>query len=228
MRPAWRISSRPNGLFLFGALMATLVTSDLLRAGTSGRGGTAVAGRMPRREWSILTRHCAALLVFVAVAAPSWAPRTAAFGNPLHHGYLSNYLWVDTYEEGHVSRAIYGPADYFSSHGPGDVVRRFVHGVRHVFLVAPSAYVMAPWWLGTAVYAVSLIGLLAAVWTRRRSHVLLTLLMLLQLCPFFWTGLSNPDSRVHYGALFPFLIVYVMVLANVASTFLAEKLEEGR
>lgn len=219
--------ARPNGLFLFGALMATVVASDWLRMAKPVAGGTGSGNRTSFRWWSVSIRHCAALLVFFFVAAPSWVPRTVAFGNPLHHGYLSNYLWVDSYEEGHVGRAVYGPGDYFRSHGVGDVVARFVHGVHHVFLVAPSSYVMAPLWLGKSVYGVSLVAMVAAVGTRRRAYIALTLLMGLQLCPFFWTGMSNPDSRVHYGALFPFLVVYVMILANVVNTFVQRKLKEA-
>lgn len=66
-----------------------------------------------------------------------------------------------------------------------------------------------------------MLGVAAAPWTRWRSNVFLTLFMLVSMTPFVWTAVSNPTERVHYGALLPFLLVYVMTLANVACVRMA-------
>ena len=135
------------------------------------------------------------------------------FGDPLYHGYLSNYLWVDTYEEGHINEPIYGPGGYFSSHDVADVLDRITQGLVHVFWFweAPGNYGVN----GGILYLLGMLGLVAAVLTRRSSYVFLTLFMLLQLFPIVWTGISNPTARVSYGAMFPFLIVYAMILADM-------------
>ena len=199
--------SRPNGLFLFAAMWATLLARDLLRRDVTDRR-------------SLLRRYTLSLLVFVVIAAASWVPRTIVYGDPINHGYLSNYLWVDTYEEGHVGEAIYGPGDYFSSHGPGDVVSRLAWGVGYVFWTAPNSYGLS----GLVFYLVAVLGLAAALAMRRTSLAFLALFMLLQLGPFVWTAMSNPTARVTYGALFPFLIIYVMMLAEAVGMFVRRQL----
>ena len=211
--------ARPNGLFLVAAMWAALLAHDLFRRYLTGRADAsgpmssdrAAAARDLR---ALLTRYALAVLIFVVLAVPSWVPRTIVFGDPAYHGYLSNYLWVDTYEEGHISEPIYGPGDYFASHDLGDVLDRLARGIVHVFWFweAPGNYGLN----GATLYLIGMLGLVTAVLTRRSSYIFLTLFMLLQLCPIIWTGISNPTARVSYAAMFPFLIVYVMILADLS------------
>ena len=208
--------ARPNGLFLFVAMCITLLARDLLRHAATGRTAARPPGfRIALRgdaARSILRRYALALLVFVVVAAPSWVTRTAVYGNPVHHGYLSNYLWVDTYEEGHQSEVIYGPRHYFASHGPGDVLYRIAWGIGRVFVVAPTGF----GWSGFLCHVAAMGGLLAAAVMRRPAGLFLAAFMLLQAGPLIWTAMANPGSRVHYGALLPFLLLYVMILVDLA------------
>ena len=195
--------ARPNGLFLFVALWTTLLAHDLIQP--AGTRSTDPAGRIVRR-------YALLLLVFVVVAAPSWVTRTVVYGNPVHHGYLSNYLWVDTYEEGHQSDVFYGPGDYFAAHGPGDVLYRIAWGIGRVFVVAPTGF----GWTGFLCHVAAMCGLLAAVLMRGRAGLFLAAFLLLQASPLVWTAMSNPGSRVHYGANFPFLLMGVMILGDLA------------
>ena len=65
--------------------------------------------------------YLVAAAIFLIVAIPSWVPRLVYYGSPFHHGYLENFMWVDTYKEGHVGQsfAIYTWRDYFAHHISG-------------------------------------------------------------------------------------------------------------
>ena len=83
--------------------------------------------------------YLVAVAIFLAASTPSWVPRLAYFGDPFHHGYLENYMWVDTYKEGHVgqSYATYTWRDYFAHHHVRDVVSRLSHGLRNIYFRIP-------------------------------------------------------------------------------------------
>ena len=125
----------------------------------------AVAVLQARDLRGLLGRYALAVFIFVVLAVPSWVPRMIVFDDPVYHGYLSNYLWVDTYEEGHINEPIYGPGDYFSSHDLGDVLDRITRGLVHVFWFwgAPGNYGVN----GGTLYLIGMLGLVAAVLTRR-------------------------------------------------------------
>jgi hypothetical protein len=86
---------RVNGLFTGALALACLALVDLRRA----QHGSATGSVTPS---AVLRRHVIAAAIFVAAAAPSWVPRLVHVGNPLYHGYLPNYLWVDDYHRAHV------------------------------------------------------------------------------------------------------------------------------
>ena len=218
--------ARPNGLFVFTAMWATLLAHDLFRRyvtrGAADAGpASANSGAVERDLRGLLGRYALAVFIFVVLAVPSWVPRMIVFDDPVYHGYLSNYLWVDTYAEGHINEPIYGPGDYFRSHDLGDVLDRITRGLVHVFWFwgAPGNYGVN----GGTLYLIGMLGLVAAVLSRRSSYVFLTLFMLVQLCPIVWTGISNPTARVSYGAMFPFLIVYAMILADMVGHWVATR-----
>ena len=206
--------TRPNGLFLMAAMWATLLAHDLLQrylTVSSGAGGAKAAFRSRALDGrNLIGRFGAAALIFAIVATPSWVPRALHYGDPAYHGYLSNYLWVDTYQEGHVSEPKYGPRDYFRTHDFRDVVIRVGAGLEHVYWTVPIK-------LGWVLYYLALIGMVGALVSLRPSYLFLILFMLIQSMPLIWTAISNPNLRVHYGGIFPFLLVFVMILVDRCS-----------
>lgn len=206
--------ARPNGLFLMAAMSATLLAYDLLQrylSVSSGAGAAKAAFRSRALDrGNLIGRFGAAALVFIIVATPSWIPRAIHYGDPVYHGYLSNYLWVDTYEEGHISEPKYGPRDYFLTHGFRDVVGRVGAGLEHVYWTAPIK-------IGSVLYYLALIGMVGALVSLRPPYLFLILFMFVQSVPLIWTAISNPSLRVHYGGIFPFLLVFVMILIDRCS-----------
>ena len=207
--------ARPNGLFLMASIATVVLAHDLWisrTTRTSGRTGAhAESGRVTRA----VRRYVLMAAVFVAVTTVSWLPRLVYWGNPIYHNYLPNYLWVDTYEEGHVSGPPrFAPSDYFSSHGLTDVVARIGWGLRHVFYRVPKKY-------GLWLYGIALGGMVAGIAYDRRKSVTLGTIMLVSLAPLIWTAMPNPISRVHYGGLFPFLLIFIAILAAVARNALS-------
>lgn len=187
---------RTNGLFVMAAMLGALGLNELLR---SPAGLLADRGREIRR---LAVVYAAAVAVFVAVSAPSWIPRLHYYGNPIHHGYLNNYLWVDTYEEGHVGQrvAIYSARDYFATHGVTDVLARWWHGVWNCWFEIPFAsenYV-------PLLYLLAWVGLGVTAWRGPRSFRVIALFGLVQMLPLVWTNLSNPNVRVPLASLLPF------------------------
>jgi hypothetical protein len=153
-----------------------------------------------------------AVLVFVVVCAPSWIPRYAYFGNPIYHGYLSNYLWTDTYKEGHVGQryAIYTARDYFSTHGAGDVAMRWLSGIGKCgFTIPIRTEEKIP-----LLYFLALAGFVMTLWRGPGVYRTLALFGILQMLPLVWTNLSNPTIRVPYAASLPFEVIFAALFLS--------------
>ena len=187
---------RTNGLFVTAAALSVAAGADALARARSMGGGDWLSP-VPRR-WLL------AALVLVVVSAPSWVPRAWHAGDPLYHGYLSNYLWVDTYEEGHVpGPPRYGFRDYASTHGLSDALARARYGLHRAFYSAPREK------YGDLVAAAMLASLLVVI-ARRDGRVLAWMLVGgLQMLPLAWTALANPARRLPATALLPFGVVVV-------------------
>lgn len=185
--------TRPNGLFVMGALLVIVLWDEIRRAEPLAEGETKA-----RRIGRSLTRYGLSLAIFAVIAAPSWIPRWHYFGDPVHHGYLSNYLYVDTYEEGHTGlpRAAFGWRDYAAHHSFYDFLQRWGHGFRRVWFAIPFG--IAP-----PLHLLAMAGLLLIVIERNATFVLVALFALLQSLPLVWTNLSNPNQRVPYAAILP-------------------------
>src|SRR6476659_310082 len=127
--------TRPNGLIMAIAAIGTLALSDLISYLKAGPNRPSFPSWLLR----LARNYLVAAVIFLAVAIPSWAPRLIYYGSPFHHGYLENYMWVDTYKEGHVgqSYAAYTWRDYFAQHGLGDVLARLIHALRNIYLRIP-------------------------------------------------------------------------------------------
>ncbi|HVE16397.1 MAG TPA: hypothetical protein VNB29_06655, partial [Chthoniobacterales bacterium] len=197
--------TRPNGLFIFASLVASL--------------GLYEGWRLYRVPWKVRSEGMAialsaalAILAFIAVSAPSWIPRYEYFGNPIHHGYLTNYLWTDSYKEGHVGQrfAIYSSKDYFASHGVKDVVLRWAHGIGECGFTIPIR-TEGRW---PALYFLALAGFLMTLWKGAPACRVLALFGTLQMLPLVWTNLSNPTIRVPYAAELPFELIFAAIFLH--------------
>jgi hypothetical protein len=206
--------TRPNGLFMAAAAISTLAFSDLLTYCTATRDRPSFWG------WSLKSAgtYLIAVGVFLTVSTPSWVPRLLYFGSPFHHGYLENYMWVDTYKEGHVgeSYATYTWHDYFAHHHLRDVLSRFIHGLRNIYFRIPILMERVP-----LLFLFSIGGVWIALRIAAREYRFLCLFLVLQMQPLVWTNLSNPTARVPYGSMLPFELF-------LAALFLAWASEQPR
>lgn len=152
-----------------------------------------------------LRLHALALAVFIAAAAPSWLPRLVHAGDPFYHGYLTNFLWADTYEEAHqAGPPRFGWRDYARKHDIWDAGARMAYGLRRTLYQTPRDKYGRP--LAIAMLAGAVVATLA--WER---HVLAWLTVgFLQMLPLAWTAVSNPNRRIPAAALLPFGIVALM------------------
>ena len=101
------------------AAIGTMALSDLLSV-LVGNSRSSLFFQMAQNTRGI---YLVAVVIFLVASTPSWVPRLVYFGSPFHHGYLENYMWVDTYKEGHVgeSYATYTWRDYFAHHQVRDM-----------------------------------------------------------------------------------------------------------
>jgi hypothetical protein len=204
---------RTNGLFVAASAFGTLLLHDawqlIKRKGAESE-------KMAVRFGKKAAAYLGAALVFIVVSAPSWIPRYHYFRDPVYHGYLSNFLWVDNYEQGHTgqARVDYGWKDYASKHGAREMVTRWTAGFYRVFYDIPrhTEHIRV-------LYFLALGGLIVALLQRRWDFWLLAVCMLLQMLPMVWTSLSNPTPRVPYGTMFPFELLFAALglqcLANL-------------
>lgn len=182
--------TRPNGLFVMISLVAALGLREVVLA---------LRARPERSE--LLRRaglYALAGLVFVVVTIPTWVPRAQHFGRPIYHGYLSNFLWVDTYEQGR-SDAVYTWRDYVATHTLGDAVRRGFDGAWNVAVRIPTRMER----VFPALSFFALVGLLVALVRGPLAYRIFVVFGLIQLLPLMWTNLSNPNVRVPYASVMP-------------------------
>jgi hypothetical protein len=189
--------TRPNGLIMAAAAIGTLALSDILAYRAATRGRPLFVGWLTKTAAIYLL----AAIIFFTVSVPSWVPRLIYYGRPFHHGYLENYMWVDTYKEGHVGESYptYTWRDYFGHHDIRDVVSRLIHGVRNVYFRIPMMMERVPLLL-----LLSIGGAVIAFRTSATEYRFLCLFLVLQMQPLVWTNLSNPTARVPYGSMLPF------------------------
>jgi hypothetical protein len=189
--------TRPSGIFVQAAFLGVLFLADLClpqRSGDAPHSGLSKAIRLPK--------YLASAFVFIVVTSPAWVARLAYFGDPQHYGYLTNFLWVDTYHLAHDTDQrfpSYTWHDYAAHHNFLDVISRLTHGLLNVGFAVPLVIEKIP--------ILALLAM-AGVWTAiRRGPVeyrFFVLFFLIQLLPFIWTNLPNPNRRVPYGSTFPF------------------------
>lgn len=198
--------TRPNGFILMAAVWGVLGASEILVLARSQGFWSPDWHRLR----GIAGRFAIASLIFVATTVPSWAPRLVYYGNPLHHGVVSNAMWVDTWEELRAKmKEPLGPSDYFADHGLSDVASRFLFGFELVYVTAPQD-------LTPKIHLLAVAGLLVAIARRRRRDLVLIGAMVLTLLPITWTSLSMPFHRIAYGAHFAFILLFSAILLEFA------------
>ncbi len=198
---------RVNGLFLAAALAVAMIACDLIRA----RRADPVLPSVDLVLHLPLSAYAAALALFLAVTTPSWVPRMVYTGNPVYHGYLSNFLWVDDYGRAHVPGAArYSASTYLAEHGAGDAAERLWYGIQRVFYETPRDK------YGPAVTAALAIAIVVVFTLRDVPGVLLALAAVLQAMPLAWTAMANPARRLPAAALLPFTAL--VIACAVAAT----------
>jgi hypothetical protein len=211
--------TRPNGLFMAVTALGTMALADLLSCRESLQKGISVF----RWLGGFLGAYFLASIIFFVVTSPSWVPRLVYYGEPFHHGYLENFMWVDTYAAGHVgeSYAAYTWRDYVSHHNLYDVVARTWHGLRNVYFRIPIMMERVP-----ILYLLALGGVYVVFRRNLKAYSFLLLFLFLQLAPLVWTNLANPTARVPYGSTLPFelflaglFVAWFMKIPSVRSRF---------
>jgi len=204
--------TRPNGLFVMFALMAVVALRDLVKYLKSRQ---ALSVRALARRALL---YSAAIGVFGFVTMPSWVPRLRDFGSPFYHGYLSNYLWVDTYAEGHVGQreAKYHWQDYVANHSARDAVKRMAWGIGNVGFVIP--FRTQPHF--PVLFILAWLGVVTAFIKGPSCYRWLALFAIIQLLPLVWTNLSNPTIRVPFASTLPFELFFAgLLLSCLAISF---------
>jgi len=191
--------TRPSAIFDAAAYFAVLFLAEITMPSRWGEQHPSFGGKVLR----LLPNYLGAVLLLIVITIPSWLPRLVYFSDPLYTGYLTNFLWVDTYHLAHDfgERApSYTWHDYAASHNLLDVIWRLVYGFCNVCIVLPIGSEKLP-----VLYLLGVAGVWAALKTGPRQFRFLLLFFFIQLLPFIWTNLPNPNQRVPYGSTFPFL-----------------------
>lgn len=195
---------RVNGLFLAIALAAVVVVDGLRRRRAAPAVHAQDAPRVP------FAAHAVAIALFVLFTTPSWLPRAIYAGNPVYHGYLANFLWVDDYARAHQpGPPRYSLETYMAEHGAVDAASRLAWGMQHVFWETPRQK------FGTVVSVALLAAVVILVLLGDTPGMLLTVAGVVQAMPLAWTAVADPAHRLPATALLPFA-AFVIAAATAA------------
>ena len=210
--------TRPNGMLLMGAMGAAICLGEGIDWLTSPANRAAKFQRARQTSADLAL----AFFLFAIIATPSWLPRLVYLHNPITHGYLNNYMWVDTYQQGHTGlpyQSFYF-ADYARTHSLADFLGRWGHGLTSVFLIVPAKEEGVP-----VLYLLAVGGAVAAIRRRNRAYGLLLVFFGIEMLPLIWTKLSNPNTRVPYSAMLPFELFFAAYALRTAATWAAQAKE---
>lgn len=193
--------ARPNGLFILPAIIGLAGFYDVFRR---LRTAPSPSRLRPLGRFATLYASCAAL--FVIITLPSTLPRWRIWRNPIEHGMIENYMWVDDYNLGKQQSLRYNWRDYVATHTPGDVVRRCLRG----FL---AVYIRVPLWeeVWAILYVIAVPGAIIVILRPQEPYRYLLLLAFILLLPLVWTYVANPIGRVPYTVMFPFELIFAGV-----------------
>lgn len=207
--------TRPNGLFVWTAMVVTLFGFELWRYGK--RRGQGQPERPVVLGW--LRNYGIAFLLFIAVTSPSLISHWRELGNPISHGSVSNYLFVDSYDAGHdMNRAPYQLSDYLATHTAGDALKRLLRGFGEVYFRIP---IWSEEW--AILYVLAAIGFGIALRGNHSAYLLLAVWMFVELLPLVWTNLANPTGRIPYAAMLPFLFIFAPFAMDQMRTRMAAR-----
>ncbi len=181
---------RPNGFFLYGAFLA-VVLARLAFLKNNGQNDFPGAKKLLT---GVLT-SCGAFLLF---SLPSWGPRVYFFGDPLYHSYLTNFLWEDSYDLAHDADLVFTMQDYIDLHTLGDMLSRFLLGLKKSYFSYPLDYMGVHTWLAMV------IGFAVALWQKNKDMLLLAAALFIVMAPIVWTVISNPTPRIGFAFTLPF------------------------
>jgi hypothetical protein len=190
--------TRPSAIFDAAAYFSILFLADILMPPRSAE----EQPLFPRKVLRLLPNYLIAVLLLVVITTPSWLPRLYYFRDPLYTGYLTNFLWVDTYHLAHDfgERApSFSWHDYAATHNFPDVLYRLIYGFSNVCIVLPIGAEKLPF-----LFLLSIAGIWTALKYGPPEFRLLLLFSFIQVLPFIWTNMPNPNTRVPYGSTFPF------------------------
>jgi hypothetical protein len=209
--------TRPNGIFGAAACFAVLFLAETMMPSRFGEESPPFSRKLLR----LIPKYAGAGLLFIVVMIPSWLPRLVYFGDPLYTGYLTNFLWVDTYHLAHDFgiQPRYSWHDYAATHNLLDVIWRLAYGSCNVCLVLPIGAEKLP-----ILFLLSVAGVCTAIKMGPPEFRFLLVFFLIQLLPLIWTNLPNPNTRVPYGSTFPFEPFFAACFLALAGTRIWEKL----
>ncbi len=184
---------RPNGFFLYGAFLVVVM---LRLAFLKKKHGHDIL-QNKKRLTGVLLASCGAFLLF---SLPSWGPRVYFFGDPLYHGYLTNFLWEDNYDLAHDADLVFTFQDYVSYHTLGDMLPRILLGLKKSYLSYPLDHMSVFVWLALVV------GFVVAVWQKNKDMLLLAATLFIVMAPVVWTVISNPTPRIGFAFTLPFAV----------------------
>jgi Dolichyl-phosphate-mannose-protein mannosyltransferase len=207
--------TRPNGLFLAATGLGVMGLADLIRYGRRQRNPGEITASIESGRNSVpalLVKYGGALLIFLIVSTPSWIPRLIYYHSPFHHGYLSNFMWVDTYAQAHVgsSFATYTWRDYIANHNLFDALSRISHGLRNIYIRIPATMERIP-----ILYLLGIGGAYLGFRYATSEYRFLFLFLILEMMPLVWTNLSNPTARVPYGSTLPFELFFAALFLSI-------------
>jgi hypothetical protein len=209
--------TRPNGLFIMPTIICLAGFYDVFRR---LRKAPSPYRRPPLGRLATLYVSCAAL--FLIITLPSTVPRWRIWANPIEHGMIENFMWVDDYNVG--KRSIrYTWRDYVATHTPGDFVRRWLWGFWGV-------YVRVPLWveIWAILCVIAVPGAIIAVLRPREPYRYLLLLAFILLLPLVWTHVANPTGRIPYAVMFPFEIIFAGLALDSVRARLISRLPNSR
>jgi hypothetical protein len=190
--------TRPSAIFDAAAYFSILFLAEILTPPRAEE----LPSHFRTKVLRLLPKYLSAVLLLILITTPSWIPRVVYFRDPLYTGYLTNFLWVDTYHLAHDfgERApSYDWHYYAASHNLLDVAYRLIYGFCNVCIVLPIGAEKLP-----VLFLLSVAGVWTAIKKGPREFRFLLLFFFIQLLPFIWTNMPNPNTRVPYGSTFPF------------------------
>ena len=182
--------TRPNGLFIFASGFLVLSMYFLLNSKMS-----------PAK----LLGYClAAGLTFTFFSAPTLVAKYQHRGNPLDHGYLSNFLWAETYDEGKQIQVRITFSDFVERNSIKSSVKRLLRG--YLKVTWGTLVVFNRKFVGL-VEAFVFLGLLGSLFVRSSSTRYFGAWAWLSMLMIAWSFKANPVFRIANAQIMPLGLV---------------------